>query len=121
MKFILDMNMPPALCAILQAEGWVAIHWSSIGDPRAPDESIMKYAQENGFSVLTHDLDFSAILASSRAHGPSVVQVRTQDILSGPFQTTLVGALRQFVTVLDAGAIVVVDDTRSKARILPLT
>jgi len=34
----------------------------------------------NGFVLLTHDLDFGAILASSGANIPSVIQIRTEDL-----------------------------------------
>jgi predicted nuclease of predicted toxin-antitoxin system len=41
----------------------------------------MAWARENGHVVLTHDLDFGTLLALTRANGPSVVQVRAQDVL----------------------------------------
>jgi len=40
----------------------------------------MTWARDGGYVVLTGDLDFSALLATSSATGPSVVQVRTQDV-----------------------------------------
>jgi predicted nuclease of predicted toxin-antitoxin system len=40
----------------------------------------MAWAKGNGFTVITNDLDFSAILASTRGEGPSVVQIRAQDL-----------------------------------------
>jgi predicted nuclease of predicted toxin-antitoxin system len=36
----------------------------------------------NGCVLLTHDLDFSAILAATSEAAPSVVQLRMQDLLS---------------------------------------
>jgi predicted nuclease of predicted toxin-antitoxin system len=39
-------------------------------------------ANEHAFVVITNDLDFSAILAASAGVTPSVVQIRTQDLLS---------------------------------------
>jgi len=41
----------------------------------------MSWARERDHVVLTHDLDFTALLAASQAAGPSVVQVRAQDVL----------------------------------------
>ena len=40
----------------------------------------MALAAANGFVVLTNDLDFSAILAATRGHKPSVVQVRSDNL-----------------------------------------
>ena len=74
----------------------------------------------NVYIVLTHDLDFGAILAATRAHTPSVIQIRTQDVLSGRFQELLPVSLRQFKSELEAGALIVVDEMRARARILPL-
>jgi len=40
----------------------------------------MAYASVNGYVVLTHDLDFSAILAATQGEKPSVVQIRADDV-----------------------------------------
>lgn len=120
MKLLLDMNIPPKLCAILTKAGWDAIHWSSVGNHAAPDLEIMRYAEKNGYVILTHDLDFSAMLAATQGKAPSVLQIRTQDILSELFTETLISALKQFEDALDKGALVVVELFRSRARVLPL-
>lgn len=56
-----------------------------IGAANAPDKAIVDYAKAQGLVVLTHDLDFGAILAATRAEGPSVVQIRTEDAMSDRF------------------------------------
>ncbi len=78
----------------------------------------MSWAKREGFIVLTHDLDFGALLASTRAEGPSVVQVRTHNVSPRHLEPLLISALRQFESELDKGAIVVVDETRLRARLL---
>jgi len=40
----------------------------------------MAYASANDSVVLTHDLDFSAILAATHGKKPSVVQIRADDV-----------------------------------------
>jgi predicted nuclease of predicted toxin-antitoxin system len=77
MNLLLDMNLSPDLCALFAAEGWSSLHWSQVGDPRAPDSLILAWAHSHDHIVVTHDLDFGAILAATQAAGPSVVQVRT--------------------------------------------
>jgi predicted nuclease of predicted toxin-antitoxin system len=72
MRLLIDMNMSPELCSRFQALGREALHWSALGASNAPDETIMAYAKNHGLVVLTHDLDFGAILAATRAEGPSV-------------------------------------------------
>ena len=66
MKLLLDMNISPSLCTKLTEAGWDAIHWSSVGNHAAPDSEIMRYAETNGYVILTHDLDFSAMLAATQ-------------------------------------------------------
>jgi predicted nuclease of predicted toxin-antitoxin system len=66
MKILLDMNLTPGWARYLQSSGFEAVHWSQIGRPDAPDEEIMMYAAKQEFVVLTHELDFSAILAATK-------------------------------------------------------
>jgi predicted nuclease of predicted toxin-antitoxin system len=61
MKILVDMNLSPGVCNALGQRGWESMHWSTVGDPRAPDHEIMQYAAEHEFAVLSHDLDFSAM------------------------------------------------------------
>jgi predicted nuclease of predicted toxin-antitoxin system len=61
MKLLIDMNLSPDLAPVLSAVGIEAIHWSTIGDPRAPDRTIFAWGKENRFIVFTNDLDFGAI------------------------------------------------------------
>jgi predicted nuclease of predicted toxin-antitoxin system len=64
MRLLLDMNLSPTWGRFLKQEGFEAIHWSSVGDPTAADATIMEWARVEGYVVFTHDLDFSALLAS---------------------------------------------------------
>ena len=120
MKILLDMNISPMWAEVLKELGWEALHWSDVGAYSASDIAILGYAKQHGFVVLTHDLDFSAILAVTGAHAPSVIQLRTQDLVSERFRDTLVAALRQFQSELENGALIVVDEIRSRVRVLPL-
>ena len=120
MKLLIDMNLSPEWIPVLKKEGWDAIHWSSIGEPGAPDREIMTWAKANGHIVFTHDLDFGAILAATKAESPSVFQIRTQDINPGHISDLVVSALSQFKDHLEVGALVSVDETKFRARILPL-
>lgn len=80
----------------------------------------MAWAKEHGCAVFTHDLDFGSLLALTQAEGPSVIQVRTQDVTPAAIGKLVINALRQFQTELEQGALIVLDESRSRARILPL-
>ena len=120
MKLVIDMNLSPEWVAVLQRHGSDAVHWSSVGDPRATDPEVMAWAKAAQHVVFTHDLDFGAILAATRAEGPSVFQVRTQDVTPAHLEPLVVAALRSHEAALQDGALVTVDETRSRVRILPI-
>ena len=120
MKLVIDMNLSPEWAAVLERHGWEAVHWSSVGNPRATDPEIMAWARVDHHVVFTHDLGFGTLLALTAAEGPSVIPVRTQDVTPQHLETTLVAALRAHASALDEGALVTVDETRSRVRILPI-
>jgi predicted nuclease of predicted toxin-antitoxin system len=120
MKLVVDMNLSPEWVSVLREAGWEAEHWSQLGDPRAVDVEIMVWAREHGRVVFTHDLDFGTLLALTQAEGPSVLQVRTQDVTPDALGRLVLGALRQFQAELEQGALIVLDEARSRVRILPL-
>ena len=102
------------------AEGWDAVHWSSIGTPGAADSEILRYAKDGGYAVLTHDLDFGAILAATGGNAPSVIQVRTQDVFPEAIGPLVTAAVRQFKNEIEQGVLISVDENRFRARLLPL-
>jgi predicted nuclease of predicted toxin-antitoxin system len=115
------MSLTPDWVEFLTQEGFPAAHWSRIGRGNDPDNVIFDWARRNGHVLFTHDLDFGTLLALTRAVGPSVVQLRTQDVLPGKAGRVLVSVLKEHEKVLESGAIVVVEEHRARVRILPLT
>ena len=80
----------------------------------------MEWARHGGYVVFTHDLDFSALLAVTEATGPSVIQVRTQDVLPDAIGSDVARVLRMRAASLEQGAIVSIDKVASRVRLLPL-
>ncbi|HEY1377149.1 MAG TPA: DUF5615 family PIN-like protein [Gemmataceae bacterium] len=119
-SLVVDMNLSVEWVTELAKHGWSAAHWSTIGDPRADDATIMAWALANGRVVFTHDLDFGTTLALTHATGPSVLQVRGQNVLPEHLGPVVIAALRQYEAVLAAGAVVVVEETKCRVRVLPL-
>jgi predicted nuclease of predicted toxin-antitoxin system len=120
MRLLLDMNLAPRWCDRLIEDGHEAVHWSSIGASEATDVAILAYAKAHGFVVLTHDLDFGAILAATGGEGPSVVQIRAEDTSPEAIGVLLLAGLRQMADELDVGALVTIEPGRSRLRLLPL-
>jgi predicted nuclease of predicted toxin-antitoxin system len=105
---------------VLIDEGFEAVRRSAVGAPNAPDEDIMGYAMQNGFIVFTNDSDYGTLLALSPQAKPSVVQVRTKDVLPEAIGHIVLTLLQRFSSELNDGAIVTVDIAKPRVRILPL-
>ena len=120
LKFLIDMNLSPQWAPVLEKHGWQAVHWAAIGAQGASDEEIMAWARARQYVVFTHDLDFGAMLALSHEAGPSVLQIRAEDTLPDYLEGPVVAALNQHEADLSAGALVVVDESRSRVRVLPI-
>jgi predicted nuclease of predicted toxin-antitoxin system len=119
-KLLVDMNLPPTWVERLAQLGHEAVHWSTIGAPTAGDDEILAWARDHGCVLLSHDLDFSAILAATSDWAPSVVQLRIHDILAEGSLETIVAALRAYAPALASGALLSIDDAGARVRILPL-
>ena len=105
---------------MLTGAGVEAVHWSTIGAMNARDAEIMAYARANDLVILTHDLDFSAILAATHGAKPSVVQLRADNVSPDVIGTSVLAALRQLDAELEEGALVTIDPQRTRMRLLPL-
>jgi predicted nuclease of predicted toxin-antitoxin system len=114
------MNLSPAWVPVLERHGFKAAHWSTIGAKDASDLEIFRWARNNDHVVFTNDLDFGAILAVAGTATPSVFQVQTQNLSPSHLESLVVDALRQHESVLAEGALITLDESRLRVRILPL-
>lgn len=120
MKLLVDMNLSPRWIGVLADADIEAMHWSTLGANDAPDSEIMAYANAHDYVVLTHDLDFGAILAAIHGEKPSVVQIRAEDVSPDVIGKQVIAALRQMASELEEGALLTVDPNRTRLRVLPL-
>lgn len=120
MKLLIDMNLSPRWVDALRSAGHEAVHWSTVGAWTASDRDIMRYARENDFVVLTHDLDFGDILAATGGAKPSVVQIRASGIGVAQIGARIIRGLAICTEEIEAGALVTIDASRTRVRLLPL-
>ena len=109
MKILIDMNLSPRWVNFFTNMGIEAVHWINIG-----------MAEANDYTILTHDLDFSAILAVPRTNKPSVIQLRTSNISPESSADLVIRTIRELSSDIEKGAIVTVDDTKLRLHFLPL-
>jgi predicted nuclease of predicted toxin-antitoxin system len=111
-EFLVDMNLSPLWVEALAESDIASVHSSRVGDHGAPDSEIMAYALTHEMFVLTHDLDFSAILAATFESRPFVVQTRAMNVSPNVIGPQVVAAIRQSEAELLEGALVTVEAAR---------
>lgn len=119
-KVVVDMNLTPDWVPYLVAAGFEAVHWRNLGAVDAVDSVIMDWARTNGFVVLTQDLDFGTLLALTNAESPSVILLRTDDVLPDYIGQTVLDVLMNHADELTGGALLRLDATNARVRLLPL-
>jgi predicted nuclease of predicted toxin-antitoxin system len=91
-----------------------------VGAPNATDVELMRRARELDSLVLTHDLDFSAILAATGGDKPSVIQIRADALSPEDIGSSVLAALALLESELRAGALLTIEPARTRVRLLPL-
>ena len=81
----------------------------------------MSFARNGDFVILTHDLDFGAILAVTKGAKPSVVQLRADNVSPEAASAVVIAALRTALAELELGALLTVEAGRARVRLLPLS
>jgi predicted nuclease of predicted toxin-antitoxin system len=77
---VLDQGVPRDAAGRLRDLGYECIHVGEVGMSAAGDCQILEFALLKNAVVVTLDADFHAILAVSRAAGPSVIRIRVQGL-----------------------------------------
>lgn len=121
MRFLADAGISPKTVRFLLDAGHQAVHVRSIGMQTAVDQAVIQRAVEEGAVVLTFDLDFGDILALGVLDRPSVVIFRLSDERAEFINSRLAVVLAERRPDLEAGALILVEDTRYRMRKLPIT
>jgi predicted nuclease of predicted toxin-antitoxin system len=121
MRILIDMNLTPRWVPFLSESGHEAAHWSAVGSVSAADREICEYARQNGFAILTNDLDFPQILAHTKRAAPSIILLRGEPLVPEVRGSALLSALESCRAAISSGAIVTLDwSEQPRARVLPL-
>jgi predicted nuclease of predicted toxin-antitoxin system len=114
------MAVSPRVVERLRADGHQATHLREQGLQRLPDDKVFAKAQADGSILLTFDLDFGEIVALSSDATVSVVVFRLRDTRTDRVIARLLDVITQSSDALQAGAVVVVEDSRHRVRHLPV-
>lgn len=118
-RFLADVGVSGRVVSWLRNNGHDVVRLVEDRLHRMPDENIFAKCHRESRILLTFDLDFGEIIASSRGVVVSVVLFRLTDT-SPPFLIRrLDRVLQESLPALTEGAIIVVEDGRHRVRRLP--
>lgn len=120
MKFLADMGISPRTVDGLRQQGYDAVHLIEQGLERLADGDILIKARLEGRVLLTVDLDFAQLSATSREPFPSVILFRLGNASREVVEARLAEVLSQCSDVLETGAMISVNDEAFRVRRLPL-
>jgi predicted nuclease of predicted toxin-antitoxin system len=120
-RFLADAGISPKTVGFLLETGHEAVHVSTIGMQSAEDRALIARALADAAVILTFDLDFGDILALGVLDRPSVVIFRLSDERADSVNRRLAAVLAERFADLDAGALILVEDSRYRIRRLPIS
>jgi predicted nuclease of predicted toxin-antitoxin system len=120
MRFLGDVGASTSALKALREDGYDAVHLREQGLHRLPDSAILQKAFEEGRILITFDLDFGDLLAFSGSRLPSVIIFRLHNQTPLNVTSRLFDLLSLESPRINAGALIIVEDSRYRVRHLPI-
>jgi predicted nuclease of predicted toxin-antitoxin system len=117
---LIDMPLSPRLATWLVDLGHDAVHAGAVGLSTAPDTEIIEVARREDRTIVTADLDYPRLLASTRSAEPSLILFRGGSWSEADVRTRLASILTGLTVDDMSGSIIVVERERFRRRRLPL-
>lgn len=122
MKFLIDNALSPLLANELRKAGHDAVHVRDYGLQASDDDTIFSRAAEEGRILVSADTDFGTLLALREENRPSIILFRRTTERSPDRQVKLLlSNLPAIKKDLEDGSIIVFEQTRIRARKLPIS
>jgi predicted nuclease of predicted toxin-antitoxin system len=120
MKFLADMGISTSTVLWLRNLGHDVTHVRELSMERASDGMILDRASTEKRAVLTCDLDFGDIMASLAEDHPTIILIRMRDQTPANVNRRLKQVLEESSTAITKGAIIIVEASRHRVRLLPV-
>lgn len=120
MRFLADVGISPQTAVFLRELGHDAVHVREQNLQRASDAEIILKARQENRIVLTHDLDFGALMAASGKRLPSVILFRLSNMRPDNVNVRVEQILHDHADILNEGALLSVSDGQIRVRRLPI-
>jgi predicted nuclease of predicted toxin-antitoxin system len=119
-SFLADLNISPISIARLRQAGWDVVRSSELLPANASDEEILALARHEGRTIITQDLDFSALLALRGLDRPSLITLRLANSEPQEVERKLLESWILLNQVLTLPCAVTIDDRGVRVRKLPI-
>lgn len=120
MKLLADLHISPRTVTFLGSLGHDVIRADALLPTNAADEDLIAVAVREERTILTQDLDFSAMIALAGRRAPSLINLRLSSSRVEHVNAVLVKALPELELAVLSGVVVTVEDQRVRQRSLPL-
>jgi predicted nuclease of predicted toxin-antitoxin system len=120
LSFLADLNVSPISVALLRQAGWDVVRSSERLPANASDEEILALARQEGRTIVTQDLDFSALLALRGLDQPSLITLRLASSDPHEVGRRLLAATTLLGEILSQPCAVTIEDRGVRVRRLPI-
>lgn len=120
-RLLADLNISPLTVAILRHEGWDVVRASEFLPATAADEDLLVLARQERRAIITHDLDFSALLALQGHSQPSLITLRLASGDPVEVARRLIAVTIVLAEVLSQPCAVTIEDLKVRVRELPIS
>jgi predicted nuclease of predicted toxin-antitoxin system len=105
-KLLLDQGLPRSAAVTLRESGWDVIHVGEVGLGISSDMGILRYATDQGRTIITLDADFHALLKTTGITTPSVIRFRIEGIRGEELARMLARVCMSVTDDIEQGALV---------------
>ena len=120
LRLLANMNISPDTVAALRQHGWDIIRVPQVLPMNASDQEILDLARGDDRTVITQDLDFSALLALGKFSRPSLISIRMSVSDPETISRKLLKVLPEMEKVLQEGCAITIEDAAVRVRKLPI-
>jgi predicted nuclease of predicted toxin-antitoxin system len=119
LRFLADMGVSQSVVDWLRSEGYDAVHLREEGLQKLPDRDIFLKGDREDRVVITFDLGFGEIVASS-LQNVSVIVFRLRNARAAHQVERLRAVLNAVTEDILFGAVIVIEEGRHRVRRLPI-
>lgn len=120
MRLLADMHISAKTVQLLRDLGHDVVRVADVLSPTATDEAIVRAAENDERTILTQDLDFSAIVALSGRARPSVISLRLASSRIEHVNDVLARELPVLEAEARSGALITIQEDRVRVRTIPI-